>query len=202
MRALAKKHTDPRTRPQMLQEAFNMAEEASRRILETESFGRSSTVRFTGSVDNTYQHESEVNKVSHGRYNNNNYKGGYNKSNYKGKNEYYGKKDWNKNTKGSYQKKDDKKESKDKDVYLTLIKDVKFHCPAGFNENIFAYTCRMIQEKVNNTRQAGVTDIKTINAVEKDNFMHVFNFPEDMYDSAWAQATGEEDPGSSGNTSD
>ena len=38
MRALAKKHVDPRTRPQMLQQAFNMAEEASRRILETESF--------------------------------------------------------------------------------------------------------------------------------------------------------------------
>ena len=33
MRALAKKHTDLRTRPQMLQQAFNMAEEASRRIL-------------------------------------------------------------------------------------------------------------------------------------------------------------------------
>ena len=59
----------------------------------------------------------------------------------------------------------------------------------------------MIQEKVDNARPAGVTDIKTINAIEKDNFMHVFNFPEDMYDSAWAQATGEEDPGSSGNTS-
>ena len=43
MRALAKKHADPRTRPQMLQQAFNMAE-ASRRILETESFERSSTV--------------------------------------------------------------------------------------------------------------------------------------------------------------
>ena len=86
-------------------------------------------------------------------------------------------------------------------MYLTLTKDVKFHCPAGFNENIFACTCRMIQEKVNNTRQAGVTDIKTVNTVKKDNFMHVFNFPEDVYDSAWAQATGEEDPGSSGDTS-
>ena len=30
MRALAKKHTDPRTRPLMLQQAFNTAEEASR----------------------------------------------------------------------------------------------------------------------------------------------------------------------------
>ena len=28
--------------------------------------------------------------------------------------------------------------------------------------------------------------------------MCIFNFPEDMYDSAWAQATGEEDPGSTG----
>ena len=202
MRALAKKHADPRTRPQMLQQAFNMAEEASRRILETESFERSSTVRFTGSVNNIYQCESEINEVSRGRYNNSNYKGGYNKgNNYKGKNDYYGKKDWNKNTKGSYQKKEDKKESKDKDVYLTLTKDVKFRCPAGFNENIFACACKMIQEKVNSARQAGVTDIKTINAVEKDNFMRVFNFPEDVYDSAWAQATGEEDPGSSGDTS-
>ena len=48
MWALAKKHTDHRTRPQMLQQAFNMAEEASRRILETESFERSSTVWFSG----------------------------------------------------------------------------------------------------------------------------------------------------------
>ena len=151
MRALVKKHADLRTRPQTLQQAFNMAEEASRRILETESFERSSTVRFSGSVNNIYQCESEVNEVSRGRYNNN-YKGGYNKNNYKGKSEYYGKKDWNKNTKGSYQKKDDKKESKEKDVYLTLTKDVKFHCPAGFDENICACTCRMIQEKVNSAR--------------------------------------------------
>ena len=169
---------------QMLQQAFNLAEEASRRILETESFKRSSTVRLTGSVNNIYQCESEVNEVSRSRYNNNNFKGGYNKGNYKGKNVYYGKKDWNKNTKGSYQKKEDKKEPKDKDVYLTLTKDVKFCYPAGFDKNIFACTCRMIQEKVNSTRQAGVTDIKTINAVKKDKFMHVFNFPEDVYDSA------------------
>ena len=135
----------------------------------TESFERSSTVQFSGSVNNIYQCESEVNEVSQGRYNNNNYKGGYNKNNYKGKNEYYGIKDWNKNTKGSYQKKDDKKESKDKDMYLTLTKDVKFHCPAGFNENIFACACRMIQEKVDSARQASVTDIKSVNAVEKDN---------------------------------
>ena len=201
MRALAKKHADPRTRPQMLQQALKMAEEASRRILETESFKRSSTVRFMGSVNNIYQCESEVNEVSRGRYNNNNNKGGYNKGNHKGKNDYYGKKEWNKNTKGSYQKKEDKKESKNKDVYLTLTKDVKFCCPAGFDENIFACACRMIQEKVDSTRQAGVTDIKTINAVKKDNFMRVFNFPEDVYDSTWAQATAEEDPGSSGDTS-
>ena len=59
----------------------------------------------------------------------------------------------------------------------------------------------MIQEKVDSARQAGVTDIKSVNAVKNDNFMGIFNFP-DVYDSAWAQATGEEDPGSSGNTSD
>ena len=63
MRALAKKHADPRTRPQTLQQAFDMAEEASRRILETESFERSSTVQFSGSVNNIYKSESEVNEV-------------------------------------------------------------------------------------------------------------------------------------------
>ena len=45
-------------------------------------------------------------------------------------------------------------------------------------------------------------DIKTVNAVEKDNFMHIFNFPENVYDSGWAQATGGQDSGSSGNLSD
>ena len=110
----------------------------------------------------------------------NNYnKGGYNKNYNRDKNGYYGKKDWNKNNKSSYQKKDDKKESKDKDVYLTLTKDIKFSSPAGFNENIFACACRMIQEKVNSARQSSITDIETVNAVEKDNFMCIFNFPED-----------------------
>ena len=64
MRVLAKKHADPRTRPQTLQQAFNMAEEASRRILETESFERSNTVWFAGSVNNIYKHDSEINEVS------------------------------------------------------------------------------------------------------------------------------------------
>ena len=101
MRALAKKHADPRTRHQTLQQAFNMAEEASRRKLETESFKRSSTVRFSGLVNHIYKPESEVNEVSQGRYNNYN-KGGY-KNNYnKDKNNYYGKKDWNKDNKSSY----------------------------------------------------------------------------------------------------
>ena len=45
----------------------------------------------------------------------------------------------------------------------------------------------MIQEKVDSTRQSGVMDIKTVNAVEKDNFMCVFNFPEDVYDSPWVR---------------
>ena len=61
-------------------------------------------------------------------------------------------------------------------------------------QNIFACTCRIIQEKVNSTRQSGIMDIKIVNIVEKDNFVYVFNFPEDVYDSAWAQAMGEEDP--------
>ena len=135
MRALAKKHADLRTRPQMLQQAFNMVEEASRRILETESFKRSSTVWFSGSINNIYKQESEINEVARGKYTNSYNKGGYNKNNYnKDKGGYYGKKDWNKNTKNSYQKRDDKKESKDKDVYLMLTKDVKFCCPAGFDK--------------------------------------------------------------------
>ena len=81
----------------------------------------------SGSVNHIYKPESEVNEVSQGRYNNYN-RGGY-KNNYnKDKNNYNSKKDWNKDYKSSYQKKDGKKESKDKDVYLTLTKEVKFHC--------------------------------------------------------------------------
>ena len=89
MRTLVKKHADPRTRPQTLQQAFNMAEEASRQILETESFERSSTVRFAGAVNNIYQCESEINEVLRGRYNNPNYKGGYNKGNNNYKSQSY-----------------------------------------------------------------------------------------------------------------
>ena len=71
-------------------------------------------------------------------------------------------------------------------MYLTLTKDIKFCCPAGFDENIFACACKIIQEKVDSARQSGITDIKTVNAVKKDNFMCIFNFPEDVYNSAWA----------------
>ena len=60
----------------------------------------------------------------------------------------------------------------------------------------------MIKQKVDSARQSGITDIKTVNAVEKDNFMCIFNFPKDVYDSAWAQTREEEDPASSGNISD
>ena len=66
----------------------------------------------------------------------------------------------------------------------------------------FACAWRMIQEKVDSARQSGITDIKSVNAVKNDNFMCIFNFPEDVYDLAQAHATGEEDPGSSGNISD
>ena len=60
----------------------------------------------------------------------------------------------------------------------------------------------MIQEKVDSARQSGITNFKSVNAVKKDNFICIFNLPEDVYDSAWAQATGKEDPASSGNLSD
>ena len=43
--------------------------------------------------------------------------------------------------------------------------------------------------------------ISRLNIVEKDNFVHIFNFPENVYDSAWAQATGEEELGSPSNSS-
>ena len=119
MRALAKKHVDPRTRPQMLQQAFNMAEEASRRILETESFKRSSTVRFSGSVNHIYKPESEVNEVSWGRYNNYN-KGGYKTTTTKIRITIVVKKDWNKDNKSPIRRRMAKRNSKDKDVLLYI----------------------------------------------------------------------------------
>ena len=55
MRALAKKHVDPRTRPQTLQQAFNMAEEASKENSGRQSHLKgSSSVHFSSSVNQIY----------------------------------------------------------------------------------------------------------------------------------------------------
>ena len=174
----------------MLQQAFNMAEEASRRILETESFERSSTVRFAGFGQ---QHLPMRIRGKRGVQRVDTIiiiiKEGTTKVIIiKVKMITMVRRIGTKTPRVLTRRKKIRKNPKDKDVYLTLTKDVKFCCPTGFDENIFACVCRMIQEKVDSARQAGITGIKTINTVEKDNFMRVFNFPEDVYDSAWAQA--------------
>ena len=71
-------------------------------------------MRFTGLSTISTNVSQKSMRCPHGRYNNSNYKGGYNNNRgnngYKGKNDYYGKKGLNKNSKGSYQKKEEKKD--------------------------------------------------------------------------------------------
>ena len=89
-----------------------------------------------------------------------------------------------------------------KDTYFTFSKDVKFFCPAGFDEGIFTAACKLLQEKVEQTKKAGADNAKSINAFEKDNFTKFFNIPDNIYDVATTQINGEAIPKILGNTSD
>ena len=84
---------------------------------------------------------------------------------------------WNKDNNDSkpWQNRDkkswDNKESKSKDTWFTFSKDIKYFCPAVFDESIFAAICKLLQEKVEQVKKAGADNAKTINAIEKDDFV-------------------------------
>ena len=60
---------------------------------------------------------------------------------------------------------DNKKEPKSKEICFTFSKDVKYFCPAVFDESVFAAICKLLQEKVEQAKKAGVGNAKTINSI-------------------------------------
>ena len=61
---------------------------------------------------------------------------------------------------------------------------------------------KLLQKKVEQAKKAGTDNAKTINAIEKDNFMQFFNVPKNVYEAAMSQVNGEAPPDNSGDSSD
>ena len=195
---MAKKCANLRTRPATLQQAFTLGVKLTGKMQEAESFECNFGYKLPTDL-NEIRSTAEVNEVSHGRWNNHtNEPGGY-KGNYQKKDQKpwhnKDKKPWNNNDSKPWQNKERKpwqnKKSKPKDTCFTFSKDVKFFCPAGFDKSIFAAVCKLLQEKVEQVKKAESDNAKTINAMEKDNFMSFFNIPEHVYDAAISQVSSE-----------
>ena len=110
---------------------------------------------------------AEVNEVTQGCWNNYNKKPWNKQDNYKGKKDsdkkpWYNKdqKPWNKDNKHQ-----NNKESKPKDTCITVTKDVKYFCPTGYdNEGIFSAVTKLLSEKIEQAKQSGDANAKTVNA--------------------------------------
>ena len=74
-------------------------------------------------------------------------------------------KPWNKN--GKHQN----KESKPKDACITVTKDVKYFCPTGYDEGIFSAVTKLLSEKIEQVKQSGDANAKTINLIECEKFL-------------------------------
>ena len=70
-------------------------------------------------------------------------------------------KSWNKDHKTQY----GNKESKPKDACITVTKNVKYFCPAGFDEGIFNALTKLLHEKVEQAKRSGSGSAKTINTI-------------------------------------
>ena len=78
---------------------------------------------------------------------------------------------------------------------------MKYFCPTGFDEGIFTAVTKLLHEKVEQAKRLGSDNIKTMNAVEHENFINFFKIPEQLYDAAYTQVIGEATPEISGNDS-
>ena len=113
------------------------------------------------------------------------------------------KKPWQKDQK-QWNNKDSKpwqqsKESKPKEACITLTKDMKYFCPRGYDNSIFQAVAILLHDKVEQAKKAGPENTKMVNVVECESFINFFNIPEQMYDTAMEQITGEATPKSLGN---
>ena len=79
---------------------------------------------------------------------------------------------------------------------------MKYFCPTGFDEGIFNAVTKLLHEKVEQAKRLGSNNIKTVNAVECENFINLFKIPEQYYDGAYTQVIRETTPKILGNDSD
>ena len=107
-------------------------------------------------------------------------------------------KPWNKDQRSQH----NNKESKPKDAYITVSKDVKYFCPIGFDEGIFNAVTKLLHEKVEQAKRTGSNNAKTINAIEHEHFCNFFKIPEQLYDAAFTQVVDESTTEISGNDTD
>ena len=171
-------------------------------MLEADSFDLSNTFRVKSTINEIS--DAEINEVSQSHWNNTRNDDNKNGGRYTQKSQYYkGKKDfdkkswqnsnqkpWNKDHKKQY----GNKESKPKDVCITVTKDVKYFCPTGFDKGIFNAVTKLLHEKVEQAKRSGSDNTKTVNAIEHDNFCNFFKIPEQLYDAAFTQVIGEATP--------
>ena len=158
---VARKYTDARDKPDMLEAIFQMAEGCYKKMLEADSFDCSTTFRVPSTINEIT--EADANEVTQGQWNNHGNYGNkqgnksWNKQdNYKGKRDFNNKpwqnkdqKSWNKDQKSHYSK----KESKPKNTCITVTKDVKYFCPTGFDEGIFNALTKLLHEKVEQAKR-------------------------------------------------
>ena len=122
-------------------------------------------------------------------------------------------KSWQGNDKKPWQNKDQKswqhnkdqkpwqnnKESKPKDNCITITKDVKYFCPPGYDEVIFQAVTTLLHDKIEQAKEAGPDNTKSIIAIERDNFINFLNILQKLFDAAMTQVSREAPPENLGN---
>ena len=186
-----------------LEAIFQMAEQCSKKMLEADSFDHSNTFRVPSTINEIS--DAEINEVTQSHWNNTGNYDSKHGGKYTDKHHHYkGKKDfdekpwqnkdqkpWNKDHKTQY----GNKEFRPKDACITVIKDVKYFCPTGFNKGIFNAVTKLLHEKVEQAKRSGSDNTKTVNAIECRKLLPIFfKIPEQLYDAVFTQVIDELTP--------
>ena len=83
-----------------------------------------------------------------------------------------------------------------------MTKDVKYFCPTSYDQGIFNAVTKQLSAKVEQAKQSGATDAKTINTIEHENSCNFFKIPEQMYGAAFTKVVGKSTPKILGNDID
>ena len=83
-----------------------------------------------------------------------------------------------------------------------VTKDVKYFCPTGYDKGIFSTVTKLLSETIEQAKQSGDANTKTINTIEHEHFWNFFKIPEQLYDAAFTQVISELTPKTLGNDTD